>query len=134
MTQLTTFQSTLPRGSDQKIILIKFIKIDFNPRSLVGATLSCGELKPLVGISIHAPSWERLINALLNGMKAIFQSTLPRGSDHTANAHALRHLLFQSTLPRGSDGSSRSYRPFRSGFQSTLPRGSDLQGRPQRCC
>ena len=75
----------------------------FNPRSLAGATGSkmlnakspvisihapsrerlqqAGTAVALHGISIHAPSRERLILTSSSVMLAVFQSTLPRGSD-----------------------------------------------------
>ena len=96
-------------------------------------------------ISIHAPSRERLSGRYYFGLYqhfnprslagatlfphprrkfAIFQSTLPRGSDFLA--HHLRNLLmlFQSTLPRGSDSTDIHLVKLQV-FQSTLPRGSD---------
>ena len=60
------------------------VLIYFNPRSLAGATTS-----PLIfcacanGISIHAPSRERLMISCTMLSTTIFQSTLPRGSDIT---------------------------------------------------
>ena len=56
--------------------------LDFNPRSLAGATL--------IRIDINANSFQ-------------FQSTLPRGSDSRSNPTNIRQHIFQSTLPRGSD-------------------------------
>ena len=78
-----------------------------------------------------------------------FQSTLPRGSDHSATSSDNIISLFQSTLPRGSDQKQEDFKmgelvisihaPSRERprerqiiadsrpFQSTLPRGSDLQ-------
>ena len=55
----------------------------FNPRSLAGATLILPRLKKLPEISIHAPSRERLAKRIYGDEAALFQSTLPRGSDHT---------------------------------------------------
>ena len=57
-------------------------RINFNPRSLAGAT----------GILVAAK--------LPYG---IFQSTLPRGSDCCSIALTSYISVFQSTLPRGSD-------------------------------
>ncbi len=54
------FQSTLPRGSDTSSGFFFCPEVDFNPRSLAGATWS--------------------INLIT--CRKIFQSTLPRGSDH----------------------------------------------------
>ena len=55
------------------------------------------------GISIHAPSRERLddIKPYIDTVE--FQSTLPRGSDGLRVQQTHRHRAFQSTLPRGSD-------------------------------
>ena len=97
---------------------------DFNPRSLAGATALVLPLRLLF----------------------LFQSTLPRGSDHHTGSTKHWHRTFQSTLPRGSDGYLRVHRVATSDFnprslagatalvlplrllflfQSTLPRGSD---------
>ena len=99
--------------------------MNFNPRSLAGATKANEWAIRCVHISIHAPSRERptFTGHLLHIL--VFQSTLPRGSDDSQislnaasanfNPRSLagatfyclaggRHgLLFQSTLPRGSD-------------------------------
>ena len=119
------FQSTLPRGSDPSQRQQRCRADHFNPRSLAGATSIVLHITFDFAISIHAPSRER----------------------HTANTHALRHLLFQSTLPRGSDsailnldvllsyfnprslaGATKNLRSKKNSkiFQSTLPRGSDV--------
>ena len=120
----TTFQSTLPRGSDKVLILILQFRGNFNPRSLAGATRT----------------------KIIFLQKPGFQSTLPRGSDLTRHRLPLRQAAFQSTLPRGSDNilvtlvsfninfNPRSLAgatnfwylpPPAAAFQSTLPRGSD---------
>ena len=75
------FQSTLPCGSDFNAIVRLVQHIDFNPRSLAGATI----LPVRVSRS--------------NG----FQSTLPCGSDPTLIRQSACHNGFQSTLPCGSD-------------------------------
>ena len=54
-----TFQSTLPRGSDLAFILLDRRHLDFNPRSLAGATPLLDKLILRLKISIHAPSRER---------------------------------------------------------------------------
>ena len=58
-----TFQSTLPRGSDCLLDRRQPFCMDFNPRSLAGATLILGHASSDVTISIHAPSRERLLPA-----------------------------------------------------------------------
>ena len=78
---------------------------------------------------------------------AIFQSTLPRGSDYKPHRPQQARTKFQSTLPRGSDRTHTSNLTISSNFnprslagatflllipssllifQSTLPRGSDI--------
>ena len=103
LVSLPIFQSTLPRGSDNEQKEELFAKVNFNPRSLAGATGSTtvqsykmsisihapSRERPRVRrglllflfISIHAPSRERLMSIKILGGIIIFQSTLPRGSD-----------------------------------------------------
>ena len=77
--------------------------LDFNPRSLTGATTALVHALRGSRISIHAPSRERLkIFEPRNGMIA-FQSTLPHGSDTGSAFAAVNLRRFQSTLPHGSD-------------------------------
>ena len=96
------FQSTLPRGSDCNSLLVKSYYVNFNPRSLAGATGRCchrglpcrfqstlprgsdvifATFKILRQISIHAPSRERRNSCDVGCGLLKFQSTLPRGSD-----------------------------------------------------
>ena len=53
------FQSTLPRGSDKILACLMMVCLDFNPRSLAGATDNTKIRFLCCGISIHAPSRER---------------------------------------------------------------------------
>ena len=53
------FQSTLPRGSDDKEKDEYHHPKNFNPRSLAGATAALAAPNKPRTISIHAPSWER---------------------------------------------------------------------------
>ena len=100
---LPVFQSTLPCGSDTAGNSHSAADINFNPRSLAGATLSLRH----------------------GGLRYRFQSTLPCGSDYSRsgivrcpyrisihaplrerrilNGDYMRNELFQSTLPCGSD-------------------------------
>ena len=104
--------------------LIKLL--NFNPRSLAGATQNPTLLLSTATISIHAPSRER--PRLMIGLYAvsIFQSTLPRGSD-------ARNTACKSTCsnfnPRSLAGATAviSSSIFSLKFQSTLPRGSDVK-------
>ena len=53
------FQSTLPRGSDYGANDWRWEQMNFNPRSLAGATMRREMDRILAFISIHAPSRER---------------------------------------------------------------------------
>ena len=120
---------------------------DFNPRSLAGATTITAALETSDSISIHAPSRERPPFSIASLGPVVFQSTLPRGSDHYHVILFGYDFRFQSTLPRGSDLRTRNLSgwnlhfnprslagatpanllPFiQDEFQSTLPRGSDI--------
>ena len=78
----TTFQSTLPHGSDRTWLTTSTLPSNFNPRSLTGAT-------PLL--------------LLVKLMLRLFQSTLPHGSDRWRWRARSQNASFQSTLPHGSD-------------------------------
>ena len=77
--------------------------MNFNPRSLTGATAYSNQLVLQSKISIHAPSRERQLLPLLLTITLVFQSTLPHGSDLVFQVKQLATPLFQSTLPHGSD-------------------------------
>ena len=147
------FQSTLPRGSDHIPLPALAALVDFNPRSLAGATLP--PLAPLTVslISIHAPSRERHVFQTFSDFVAVFQSTLPRGSDiiirvqnklrHNFNprslAGATRRKLASSSAPEISIHAPSRERlchnrnaPRSKLFQSTLPRGSDRNDKGRR--
>ena len=142
------FQSTLPRGSDvpvhdckieafmisihapsrerpQVYLLDAGARLDFNPRSLAGATratadealweynfnprslagATSGDISFDItkGISIHAPSRERRLAPLYSGLLNL--NFNPRSLAGATVCCPLRahSNLFQSTLPRGSD-------------------------------
>ena len=141
------FQSTLPYGSDLSpceigrlasdfnprsltgatVVLLTFplLLLYFNPRSLTGATYSRTLVAYYVSISIHALLRERRGVIFASSNTALFQSTLPYGSDpkplvpyspvaaisihaplrerRTTTSGTLIPTLFQSTLPYGSD-------------------------------
>ena len=140
------FQSTLPCGSDAAASRLIYTWIDFNPRSLAGATKNMMPLTPIVGISIHAPLRERHTQHPQHSSLNLFQSTLPCGSDFNKNKSAAGHKhfnprslagatnilfsicrLFLHFNPRSLAGAtaiwSRVILPL--AFQSTLPCGSD---------
>ena len=75
------FQSTLPCRSDRHQDYSATLYMDFNPRSLAGAT---GNITGNIGagiISIHAPLRERRYGMVYTSKIRSFQSTLPCGSD-----------------------------------------------------
>ena len=76
-------------------------------------------------ISIHAPLRERQSCILRTRMFAIFQSTLPCGSDINHKITLRSDFAFQSTLPCGSDVKDILKTRRLELFQSTLPCGSD---------
>ena len=121
--------------------------MNFNPRSLAGATADLLPKMLPIAISIHAPSRERrLLSKFLRKSLdfnprslagATYTNTslnhLTRISIHAPSRERLRSytvrsgsLRFQSTLPRGSDVFLPIRAPAAIAFQSTLPRGSDL--------
>ena len=100
----TSFQSTLPHGSDILGGNNHAININFNPRSLTGATEPKSLIITTIMISIHAPSRERQRwYSILNIGYLLFQSTLPHGSDNDNDSYMVAIDKFQSTLPHGSD-------------------------------
>ena len=99
------FQSTLPRGSDFVVLSedSATVSVDFNPRSLAGATDS-GYLVPIfVDISIHAPSRERRIKYNSSERYRRISIHAPSRERLLLTGRNLILLQFQSTLPRGSD-------------------------------
>ena len=103
------FQSTLPRGSDPVGVQAVFCEVDFNPRSLAGAT--------------------NYICQFTHTRR--FQSTLPRGSDDDFKTFS---MFFPDFNPRSLAGATMlSMLMFMlvPVFQSTLPRGSDVY--PRSC-
>ena len=124
-------------------------RIDFNPRSLTGATTVGSGGAGGSGISIHAPSRERRFATKLSSISLRFQSTLPHGSDskisfrqenvtqkisiHAPSRERPRPSMVLSTCscnfnPRsltGATASEEQEEPAQEKFQSTLPHGSD---------
>ena len=99
-----TFQSTLPRGSD--------------PADTIRADMG--------RISIHAPSRERLRVRHILSFDSNFNPRSLAGAT-AAQSPLTQAAIFQSTLPRGSDILYCSSTNRLSKFQSTLPRGSDYK-------
>ena len=126
------FQSTLPHGSDRYVLAYFCIFRHFNPRSLTGAThcrnasaYCCGNFNPrsltgaTAGINFKQRSRCNFNPRSLTGATCLLVIIVcsrqisihapSRERRHTANTHALRHLLFQSTLPHGSDSIKTKY-------------------------
>ena len=80
------FQSTLPYGSDQALLLLAHYVQSFQ------STLPCGS--DTYVLREGSSYWQ-------------FQSTLPYGSDTITRWKFLLLKLFQSTLPDGSDGARK---------------------------
>ena len=141
------FQSTLPRGRDVQVITLLIPTLNFNPRSLAGATISltCAVVntldfnpRSLAGatngqqlpyryslISIHAPSRER---RYVLAYFCIFRYFNPRS---LAGATLCLGLYLRSKKNISIHAPSRERLEFTRcigipcRFQSTLPRGSD---------
>ena len=64
VSSIPQFQSSLPRGSDKLDSSYLPLALDFNPRSLAGATQSVHFIVTYLHISILAPSRERLLLAM----------------------------------------------------------------------
>ena len=107
-TMRTLFQSTLPRGSDAAAFRAALRRMDFNPRSLAGATFKRRCRLGGGHISIHAPSRERRSAGSSCGSSSLFQSTLPRGSDVTARSFRSTGDLYFN--PRSLAGATRLWR------------------------
>ena len=75
----------------------------FNPRSLAGATKTNAEYTSKVKISIHAPLRERHKTCILSGSWLNFNPRSLAGATCKLSITALSVALFQSTLPCGSD-------------------------------
>ena len=100
----SAFQSTLPYGSDLKLIT------------------STAQEK----ISIHAPLRERpLIKPIIQPC-SVFQSTLPYGSDIANVLKPRRKSYFNPRSLTGATLQQSLLVPCRVKFQSTLPYGSDV--------
>ena len=102
-TQRQAFQSTLPRGSDVQLKTPSVDTLDFNPRSLAGATSFVNAIKVSRNFNPRSLAGATVITLLITMYRQKFQSTLPRGSDARCIEQVTPIERFQSTLPRGSD-------------------------------
>ena len=123
--RITRFQSTLPHGSDIAALKVNEFVLNFNPRSLTGATFKIPDYYLKLFISIHAPSRERQakrealteakpisIHAPSRERLSICENLNDAGiiSIHAPSRErrwtltsCWRSRQFQSTLPHGSD-------------------------------
>ena len=100
--------------------------MNFNPRSLAGATKFIYNFIRTQAISIHAPSRERLLEDTSVSITDTISIHAPSRERHVKNAKLFWGYVFQSTLPRGSDRNPIATLHHVGRFQSTLPRGSDF--------
>ena len=139
------FQSTLPYGSDYGSFLMLEVLFYFNPRSLTGANLPCGQCIGCRLISIHAPLRERINAQQVQSLELYFNprsltgANLPCGqcigcrliSIHAPLRERINAQQVQSLElyfnPRSLTGATRSVARCTGAvpFQSTLPYGSD---------
>ena len=77
--------------------------VDFNPRSLTGATPSARLPCQQGGISIHAPSRERPLSVKAPTISTTISIHAPSRERPPALSIVAMALPFQSTLPHGSD-------------------------------
>ena len=103
--QFHLFQFTLPRGSDSLMYTAYCPLLDFNPRSLAGATKCSYKVRLPASISIHAPSRERRSDSTSFSLRCCdFNPRSLAGATGSSINGASALSAFQSTLPRGSDG------------------------------
>ena len=108
------------RGLKKALLLICLY---FNPRSLTGANLPCGQCIGCRLISIHAPLRERINAQQVQSLELYFNPRSLTGATRSV-ARCTGAVPFQSTLPYGSEFGIVYTSKIRL-FQSTLPYGSD---------
>ena len=119
------FQSTLPRGSDLAQSYRHSRYINFNPRSLAGATCSNTRLKRAANISIHAPSRERRRLAALAELPAAISIHAPSRERPSVRGYHLIFIKISIHAPSRERLLVVWLNLSMAKFQSTLPRGSD---------
>ena len=87
------------RGLKKALLLICLY---FNPRSLTGANLPCGQCIGCRLISIHAPLRERINAQQVQSLELYFNPRSLTGATRSV-ARCTGAVPFQSTLPYGSD-------------------------------
>ena len=119
------FQSTLPRGErpawGEHFSIVKY----FNPRSHEGSDIPLAKITVVCGISIHAPTRGATNTSASMSFGLIFQSTLPRGERLKCT---MIHELLCNFNPRSHEGSDGKVAELALGYQDFNPRsheGSD---------
>jgi len=144
---MSAFQSTPPRGGDNRRGYLVGKLWRFNPRPRAGATFqSLFFVQSLHLVSIHAPARGRPHRPVIIFSTIKFQSTPPRGGDQIKSAYLLRQAVSIHAPARGrlrteqetGDMDVSIHAPARGRptpkplssrflkFQSTPPRGGDM--------
>ena len=103
------FQSTLPYGSDGRPKRFTAAAVNFNPRSLTGATIAHASCSAAVNISIHAPLRERQVAYNASSSSSSISIHAPLRERPFSNSSVSFSRIFQSTLPYGSDRIKTKY-------------------------
>ena len=119
------FQSTLPRGSDlQRLFLSACITLFQS--TLPRGSDCCSLCNKKIEWHFNPRSLAGATNfCLVNEVKLYISIHAPSRERHKTGNTIDRHRTFQSTLPRGSDHKTGNTIDRHRTFQSTLPRGSD---------
>ena len=97
------FQSTLPRGSDERTLTAIKVFVQFQSTLPRGSDPKAIVDSPVVPISIHAPSRERPPSSVYASKVFYFNPRSLAGATVGTTVIAAVAGIFQSTLPRGSD-------------------------------
>ena len=123
------FQSTLPRRErPEPTHKVRFIHVNFNPRSRGGSDLSMFPRYFSITISIHAPAEGATMATAALWKRRKFQSTLPRRERHAFRHSIIYYIQYFNPRSRGgSDLNDFLVALFSGVFQSTLPRRERLE-------
>ena len=102
------------------------LRLNFNPRSLAGATSSPIVFAKLLRISIHAPSRERLLRRLFADNTVYISIHAPSRERLPVNVLQELHKDFNPRSLAGATATPPTGSRRIAEFQSTLPRGSDI--------
>ena len=102
---VVAFQSTLPHGSDSVWSVLRLPFGYFNPRSLTGATFLVSTVIPFIQISIHAPSRERRRAFLWPRQRTGISIHAPSRERPSHNTHTFCYMHFN---PRSLTGATEA--------------------------